>query len=402
MQGASAPDGMFHAYRMAKTQEAPAMNDLAIISTDLGIAHALETLLVRRRASTRTVEDAAAAAGAHTIICSAHLGSAAGKPVNAVELARSMGAKRIVIVDESAPAFRIEEELGGRCLRVALPHSAAGMLQDGPLLQLADRIAAPHTVMVAADAATGRLIDLASHVAKFDVSVFINGPTGSGKEVLARLVHACSTRADKPFVAINCAAIPENMLEALLFGHEKGAFTGAGNANCGLIRAADGGTLLLDEISEMPLGLQAKLLRVIQERRVTPLGAQKDVAVDIRIVSTSNRDMAEEIRRGTFREDLFYRLNVFPLETLPLALRPDDIPVLATAMLLRHTPQGQVTPVLSEAACAALAAHHWPGNVRELENVMQRALVMHRGDEVAADDIMLSACASHIRLASAA
>jgi len=378
------------------------MTDLAIIATDLGIANALENLLVRRRAKTRIVEDAAGASGAHTLICSAHLGAEAGKPLNAIELARSIGAKRIVVVDETAAAFGIEEELGGRCLRVALPGSAGSVLENGQLLQLVERISAPHTVMVGADAATGRLIDLASHVAKFDVSVFINGPTGSGKEVLARLVHAKSARADKPFVAINCAAIPENMLEALLFGHEKGAFTGAGNANCGLIRSADGGTLLLDEISEMPLGLQAKLLRVIQERRVTPLGSQKDVPVDIRIVSTSNRNMDEEIRRGTFREDLFYRLNVFPLETLPLASRPDDIPVLATAMLLRHTPQGQVTPVLSEAACAALTAHHWPGNVRELENVMQRALVMHRTDRIEADDIMLSACASHIRLASAA
>jgi two-component system, response regulator FlrC len=169
--------------------------------------------------------------------------------------------------------------------------------------------------MVAADAETGQLIDLAVRVARTDVTVFINGPTGSGKEVLARQVHAASRRAAAPFVAINCAAIPENMLEAILFGHEKGAFTGASNANKGIIRAAEGGTLMLDEISEMPMGLQSKLLRVLQERSLTPIGAQNEVPVDIRVIATSNRDMPEEVRARRFREDLFYRLNVFPLTT---------------------------------------------------------------------------------------
>ena len=181
------------------------------------------------------------------------------------------------------------------------------------------------------------------------------------------------------------------MLEALLFGHEKGAFTGANTANKGYLRAADGGTLLLDEISEMPMALQAKLLRVIQEKVVTPLGSQTEAAVDVRILATSNRDMEAEIARGTFREDLYYRLNVFPLETLALSARPQDVPVLAQAMLRRHTPEGLPTPLLSPEACDILAGHSWPGNVRELENVMQRALVLADGMVIAPEHIMLVA-----------
>ena len=154
-------------------------------------------------------------------------------------------------------------------------------------------------------------MSLARRVAITDVTVFINGPTGSGKEVLANYLHENSNRKDEPFVAVNCAAIPENMLEAILFGHEKGAFTGASNANKGIFRAADKGTLLLDEISEMPLSLQAKLLRVLQERKVTPVGGQRDIDVDVRVLATSNRDMAYEVNQSRFREDLYYRLNVF-------------------------------------------------------------------------------------------
>ncbi|MEY4698068.1 MAG: hypothetical protein RIT14_2496, partial [Pseudomonadota bacterium] len=236
---------------------------------------------------------------------------------------------------------------------------------------------------------TGALIDLAARVARTDVTVFVNGPTGSGKEVLARAVHATSRRATAPFVAINCAAIPENMLEAILFGHEKGAFTGASGANKGIIRAAEGGTLMLDEISEMPMGLQSKLLRVLQERTLTPIGAQKEVPVDIRVIATSNRDMAEEVRERRFREDLFYRLNVFPLATRALCERPDDIPALACAMVRRHAPAGPL-PLLTPDAITALVAHDWPGNVRELENVIQRALVMRDGGWITPADLLIN------------
>ena len=178
--------------------------------------------------------------------------------------------------------------------------------------------------------------DRARRVANTDVTVFINGPTGSGKEVLANYLHENSNRKEEPFVAVNCAAIPENMLEAILFGHEKGAFTGASNANKGIFRAADKGTLLLDEISEMPLSLQAKLLRVLQERKVTPVGGQRDIEVDVRVLATSNRDMASEVNQSRFREDLYYRLNVFPLQTKKLSDRKDDI--LPISCLLYTSP----------------------------------------------------------------
>ena len=169
------------------------------------------------------------------------------------------------------------------------------------------------------DEVSQNLLALARRVAKTDVTVFINGPTGTGKEVLAKFIHNYSERAKAPFVAVNCAAIPDNMLEAILFGYEKGAFTGASTANKGIFRAADGGTLLLDEISEMPMPLQAKLLRALQEKAVTPIGSQTEFPVDVRVVATTNRNMAEEIRVGNFREDLYYRLNVFPLNTVALA-----------------------------------------------------------------------------------
>ncbi len=181
------------------------------------------------------------------------------------------------------------------------------------------------------------------------------------------------------------------MLEAILFGHEKGSFTGAQAANVGILRAADGGTLLLDEISEMPLGLQAKLLRVLQERVVTPLGSTKEVAVDIRVIATSNRDMELEVREGRFREDLLYRLNVFPLDTMALADRPQDIPVLAQSLLLPPCHRGHPLPLLAPETCDLLADHAWPGNVRELENVMQRAIVLAEGGRIGPEHIMLSA-----------
>ncbi|KGM87766.1 Sigma-54 interaction domain protein [Roseovarius mucosus DSM 17069] len=359
------------------------MADICITAANFPQAQALKALLDGRRLNVRIGYQPTC----HTLV--------QGAPVTdqraLVELARKLGAKRIVVIEGQAAEFALREDLGGRMLTVSLPDSGLPALRDAALMAVADLLAAPFGTMVAADPNSGALIDMARRVARFDVSVFINGPTGSGKEVLSRLIHAASPRADKPFVAINCAAIPENMLEALLFGHEKGAFTGANTANKGYLRAADGGTLLLDEISEMPMALQAKLLRVIQEKVVTPLGSQTEAPVDVRILATSNRDMEAEIARGTFREDLYYRLNVFPLETLALSARPQDVPVLAQAMLRRHTPEGLPTPLLSPEACDILAGHSWPGNVRELENVMQRALVLADGMVIAPEHIMLVA-----------
>ena len=370
-----------------------------LVTEGFAAAQSLQGLLARRRIAC-TTGDAALAKGAAVLVVPVDDAAAERK---ALDAARSAQARCVVTVCEGAPSFGLSSELGGRHLRVSLPATDGLPAQSDPgLLMLADLIAAPLRPMVACDPATGGLIDLAARVARTDVTVFINGPTGSGKEVLARAVHDASRRADKPFLAINCAAIPENMLEAVLFGHEKGAFTGAATANRGLIRAADGGTLMLDEISEMPLGLQAKLLRVLQERVVTPLGSQTEVPVDIRVIATSNRDMEAEIRKGTFREDLYYRLNVFPLDTMALADRPDDIPVLATAMLRRHVRAGTALPVLSSGAIAVLRAHAWPGNVRELENVMQRALVLQDGGTIEPRHIMLTARASAIPVARVA
>ena len=209
--------------------------------------------------------------------------------------------------------------------------------------------------------------------------VLIHGPTGTGKEVLSKFMHQRSARSDKPFIAVNCAAIPETMLEALLFGHEKGAFTGANANGEGFFRAAHGGTLLLDEIAEMPLPLQAKLLRALQEGEVVPIGATSPVKVDVRVIACANRDLPSEVAAGRFREDLFYRLNVFPMTLHPLAERTGDIAPLAFAMILRHHTKGQPIPWLSESALAVLRAHKWPGNVRELENVIRRALLLASG-----------------------
>ena len=232
---------------------------------------------------------------------------------------------------------------------------------------------------VAADPVSLAVISLADRLAQTDIPVLIHGPTGTGKEVLSKFIHQRSARADQPFIAVNCAAIPETMLEALLFGHEKGAFTGANATGEGFFRAADGGTLLLDEIAEMPLSLQAKLLRALQEGEVVPIGATSPVKVDVRVIACANRDLPGEVAAGRFREDLFYRLNVFPMTLAPLAERTGDIAPLAFAMILRHRTKGQAIPWLSEAALATLKAHKWPGNVRELENVIRRALLLSSG-----------------------
>ncbi|UJF21304.1 sigma-54-dependent transcriptional regulator [Shewanella sp. OMA3-2] len=244
---------------------------------------------------------------------------------------------------------------------------------------------------VVADEKSLALLGLAQRVAISDASVMILGPSGSGKEVLARYIHQNSSRKDAPFIAINCAAIPENMLEATLFGYEKGAFTGAYQACPGKFEQAQGGTLLLDEISEMEIGLQAKLLRVLQEREVERLGGRKTIKLDVRVLATSNRDLKAIINSGEFREDLYYRINVFPLTWPALYQRPADILPLARHLLIKHAKAFNInpTPTLGETATRRLLAHRWPGNVRELDNVIQRALILSNGGEINGQDIII-------------
>lgn len=247
---------------------------------------------------------------------------------------------------------------------------------------------------VAGDQKTIDLLTLARKVANSEVSVMISGPSGAGKEVMAKYIHTHSKRSTAPFVAINCAAIPENMLEAVLFGYEKGAYTGAHKSMPGKFEQAQGGTLLLDEISEMDLGLQSKLLRVIQEREVERLGSRESVSLDVRILATTNRALREEVAAGRFREDLFYRLNVFPVRLPALAERLNDIEPLAELFLAKHSSTDSAPKRLSAAAIARLTQHQWPGNVRELENVVQRALVLAEGKEISVADIHFEDCDS--------
>lgn len=255
-------------------------------------------------------------------------------------------------------------------------------------------LAAQHDEPVAEAPGSRQLLQLAQRVAATDSTVLITGESGTGKEVLARYIHNHSPRADKPFIAINCAAIPESMLEATLFGHEKGAFTGAISSQPGKFEQANGGTLLLDEISEMDLGLQAKLLRVLQEQEVERIGGRKVIPLDVRLLATSNRQLEQTVAEGKFREDLYYRLNVFPLQWQPLRERPDDIRPLAERLLKHHCRKmGRALATLDAAAVNSLCQHQWPGNVRELDNVIQRALILQTGNRISANDLHLGSAA---------
>jgi two-component system response regulator FlrC len=241
--------------------------------------------------------------------------------------------------------------------------------------------------LIAEDLRTRELVAMATRVADTDASVMIGGESGTGKEVFARFIHEHSPRAEQPFIAINCAAIPDNMLEAILFGYEKGAFTGAYKSSPGKFELAQGGTLLLDEISEMSMALQAKLLRVLQEREVERVGGNTIIDLDVRVLATSNRKLREEVAAGRFREDLFYRLNVFPLTLPPLRERPRDIEPLVDFLMQRHLRAGEAMPELTGQALQKLQSHSWPGNVRELDNVVQRMLILRRGDEINSEDL---------------
>jgi len=255
------------------------------------------------------------------------------------------------------------------------------------LLEMVSRLGGNHHSrdigMIAEDPKMIQLCELARRVSATNATVLISGESGTGKEVMARYIHESSNRADKSFVALNCAAIPETMLESMLFGYEKGAYTGAYQSRAGKFEQANSGTLLLDEISEMDLGLQAKLLRVLQEKEVERLGGNTVIPLDVRVLATTNRNLREEVASGRFREDLYYRLNVFPIHIPPLRNRPGDIVPLANK-LLQHHANDRVLHFSAEAE-RSLESHSWKGNVRELDNCIQRTAILAIGDEVEAD-----------------
>jgi two-component system response regulator FlrC len=250
-------------------------------------------------------------------------------------------------------------------------------------------IGTPVSIEPVAIAASSRaLLELARRVAGADCTVLLVGESGTGKEVLAQTIHRESPRANRPFIAVNCAAIPESMLESLLFGHERGAFTGATQQHAGKFEQAQGGTLLLDEIAEMPLALQAKLLRVLQEREVERLGSRATLRLDVRVLAATNRNLREEVSAGRFREDLYYRLNVFPLQIAPLRERRDDILPLATHLLQHRSKPGERIPALSADSAHVLLTYAWPGNVRELDNLLQRAMILATGPVIEPEHLL--------------
>ena len=300
-----------------------------------------------------------------------------------INIARSLKVKKVILIDNQSKEFSVKKELGDALIKIKHPSNDIYGIEVFLSFCVEDQ------KFLTGSKESLSLKNLAQKVASTDVTVFINGPTGTGKEVVANYIHDNSSRATKPFVAVNCAAIPENMLEAILFGHEKGSFTGASNANKGIFRAADTGTLLLDEISEMPLSLQAKLLRVLQERKVTPVGGTRDIEINVRIVATTNRDMVVEVKNNKFRQDLYYRLNVFPIRTVDLSKREDDIIPITVAMIKKHCINKIKFPYLHQDAQQALLNHCWSGNVRELENVILRALVLSNNDDINKEHILV-------------
>ena len=376
------------------------MTSIYIKSTDFTLAKQIKASLEDRIINSSLVPEIepnkveSVPSNYNTYVCSSSWENKLGGQPALLDAARKLRAKNIIVVHEESDSYQIEKHLGGNLIRFHIgKNDASTNLNQSFSVQLLLSLIQPKDSMTAGDINSHQLLKLSKKVSEADVTVFINGPTGTGKEVLSKFIHKHSNRKDKAFVGINCAAIPENMLEAILFGHEKGAFTGASTSNKGIFRAADGGTLLLDEISEMPLSLQAKLLRVLQEKIVTPLGSQQEVPVDVRVVATTNRCMAQEIKTNRFREDLFYRLNVFPLLTKPLADRQNDIIPIVTNLLIRHVPDITKIPYVNPDAINALLNYNWPGNVRELENVVQRALVLCSEGTISELDIIVDSTA---------
>jgi len=299
--------------------------------------------------------------------------------------AMRQGAAHVLATDDwSAGSWQVAHQ-AIQALR--LSSSAASMVARMAPPSEVVAAAAPQKSVVYVDPVSRHLLALAQRVAQANVTALIEGPTGAGKEILARVLHESSKRARGPFVGLNCAALPEQLIDDMLFGHEKGAFTGAQKDFKGLFEQAQGGTLFLDEIGEMPMHLQAKLLRVLQERLLTRLGSERQVAIDVRIIAATNKDLRVAIADREFREDLYFRISTFKLRVPPLRERKGDILPLVASLLLRHAPNAQEF-TLSDDAQAQLLAYPWPGNVRELENVVQRAVVLCADQHIEAHHLM--------------
>ena len=320
-----------------------------------------------------------------------------------VDFLKKHGFKKAVLFKLNCEKFIVNSHLNGALLEVCLPTSFH--IDNVELEYLAHYVielaALGEQNFPCSDPSSENIVKLLQKISPRDVSILVNGPTGTGKEVLSQLIHHLSSRRDGPFVAINCAAIPEQMLESTLFGHEKGSFTGAVQQNVGLFRAATGGTILLDEISEMPLNLKSKLLRVIQEKKVMAVGGSSETEIDARIIATTNRDMRVEVKSGRFREDLFYRLNVFPVKTVALKDRVSDIPPIAASMLRKLDAQNDSITMLSRDACETLSEHDWPGNVRELGNVIHRAHILSTNNTIKPEDLIFDAAEDSLSTADA-
>ena len=300
--------------------------------------------------------------------------------LNPDERSGGTGCDLIVEFAEGPPSLTLAEQGRPAHLRFGFQDMAFGHA-------LAAELVRPLYRPACGEPESARILALAERIATSEATVLILGETGTGKEGLARYIHASSPRSNGSFVAVNCAALPETMLEAILFGHAKGSFTGANSDGEGLFRAANGGTLLLDEVAELPLPLQAKLLRALQEKEVLPVGAVRPEPIDVRIIACANRDLSAEVAAGRFRSDLYWRLNVMPISLQPLQQRRLDIRAIAAALIVRHTPAGSMTAWPTAAALDRLMAHSWPGNARELENVLQRALLLREGDRIDAADL---------------
>ncbi len=303
---------------------------------------------------------------------------------------KTNGFKKAALLVLENDNFEIEKHLNG-----AITVMKAPVMSEDPKRQFTfflhyfiDQVVQNLPNLPCNDEQSIQLTSLIRKISTTDATVLVNGPTGTGKEVISNLIHHFSNRREEAFVAVNCAAIPDQMLESMLFGHEKGAFTGAVQPNKGLVRAADKGTVLLDEISEMPIALQAKLLRVIQEKKVMPIGSSQEVEVNVRIIATTNKNMLEEVQSGRFREDLYYRLNVFPLNTLRLTDRKDDIPTIVANMLFNMDLDTETKTKISLEALNDLEDYHWPGNVRELHNVIQRAKILCSNNLILPSDLI--------------